>query len=138
MASLPVDRIGEVPPFTNTGLDVFGHFLVTDKKCTRRTKGEQKYWAVIYVCLTSRAVHIELIPSLDTNAFRNSLQRFIALRGTPKLIRSDNGTNLVAAHSQMNEINFDDIKNKLEQQNIQWLFNPPHALATLEAPMKER
>ena len=37
MASLPVDRIEEVPPFTNTGLDVFGHFLVTDKKCTRRT-----------------------------------------------------------------------------------------------------
>ena len=61
MASLPVYRIEEVPPFTNTGLDVFGHFLVTDKKCTRRTKGEQKYWAVIFVCLTSRAVHIELI-----------------------------------------------------------------------------
>ena len=127
MADLPKDRIEEVPPFSNTGLDLFGPFIVKDKKCTRRTKGEQKVWVVIFVCLVSRAVHVELITSLDTNAFRNSLQRFISIRGTPKLIRSDNGTNIVSTHSQMNDISFDSIKSKLEQQNINWLFNPPYA-----------
>ena len=127
MADLPVDRLEEVPPFCNTGLDVFGPYMVQEKRATRATAGKRKVWVIIYVCLVSRAVHVDILPSLDTSSFRNALQRFISVRGTPKLIRSDNGTNFVAAYSQMSDINLDDIQNYLSNQCIEWLFNPPYA-----------
>ncbi|XP_044152743.1 uncharacterized protein LOC122940262 [Bufo gargarizans] len=60
MANLPVDRLSMDPPFTNVGLDVFGPWSVT----TRQTRGGQansKRWAVLFTCMTIRAVHIEVI-----------------------------------------------------------------------------
>lgn len=120
MANLPKARIEEDPPFANSGLDVFGPFIVNNGKHTRRTSGEKKVWVAIFVCLVSRAVHLEFISALDTNAFRNALQTFIAIRRTPKIIRSDNGTNIVSTKSQV----FNTLRNNLERQNIEWLFNP--------------
>lgn len=60
MADLPVDRLQPSPPFTSVGLDVFGPWEVV----TRRTRGgsaESKRWAVLFTCMTTRAVHIEVI-----------------------------------------------------------------------------
>ena len=127
MADLPGDRLEEVPPFTNCACDVFGHFFVSEKRATRSNAGKRKIWVLIFVCLVSHAVHLEPLPSLDTTAFRNALQRFICVRGTPKLIRSDNGTNIVATHSQMSELNIADVQSNMLNRGIEWLFNPPHA-----------
>ena len=127
MADLPADRLEETPPFSNVGLDVFGPFHVTEGKSTRGRSSTKKLWAVIFVCLPSRAVHIEPLESMDTSSFRNALSRFTSLRGACKLIRSDQGTNFVSAKSQLEGIHVDVLTDELKQQNIEWILNPPHA-----------
>ena len=126
MANLPADRVAVDPPFTHVGLDVFGPFYVSEGKQTRRTTANKKAWVVIFCCLTVRAVHCELITSMDTSSFINSLKRFIALRGTCASIRSDRGSNLVGATNQLS-LNPASIEKELPGINCKWLFNPPGA-----------
>lgn len=78
MADLPTDCVSTDPPFTNVGLDVFGPWSVAARR-TRGGHAQSKRWAVIFTCMSVRAVHIELIESLDTSSFINALQRFIAI-----------------------------------------------------------
>ena len=128
MADLPMDRVEEIPVFSNCGLDIFGHFNIFDRKTTRSNVGSRKIWVLIFVCLTSRAIHLEVLPFMDTSSFRNALQRFICMRGTPKLIRSDNGSNIVSTKSQiMESVSITEVQDQLEKKGIEWLFNPPHA-----------
>lgn len=94
MAVLRVDRVSPAPPFTYTGVDVFGPWSVV----TRRTRGGQassKRWGVIFTCLSKRAIHIEVVEELSSSSFINALRRFIAVRGYVREFRSDRGTNLV-------------------------------------------
>ena len=53
MADLPTDRTIDEPPFTNCGVDMFGSFLIKERR-----KKLKKY-GVLFTCLSSRAVHIE-------------------------------------------------------------------------------
>lgn len=88
MSNLPADRLTQTPPFTQVGLDVFGPWSV----CARRTRGglsESKLWAVMFTCLVTRVVHLEVVESLSTSSFINALRRFTAIRGPAKLFRSD-------------------------------------------------
>ena len=85
------------PPFTYTGVDCFGPFQV----CRGRTK--VKRHGVIFTCLTLRAVHIEAASSLDTESFISALRRFIARRGQPEEIRSDNSGNFVRGERELRE-----------------------------------
>ena len=62
MADLPKDRLEQVPPFVNSGLDVFGPFYVSERRSTRNSYGQRKVWVLILVCLVSRAVHVEILP----------------------------------------------------------------------------
>ena len=88
MEDLPIDRIEVVPPFLSVDVDVFGHFLVTSNISTRSTKATKKIWVLIVVCLATRAIHLEILPSLDTSSFVNAFSRFTAIRGVIKLVRS--------------------------------------------------
>ena len=130
MADLPPERVTQAPPFTNVGIDVFGPWPVV----TRRTRGgaaKSKRWAVIFTCLAIRAVHIEVIDSLDTSSFINALRRFSAIRGPVKQLSCDCGTNFVGARNELKtaqeEMNRDDLKAYLESNGCEWVFNPPHA-----------
>ena len=79
MSDLPIERLGyKQPPFSNTGVDYFGPFQVPIRRST------EKRWGFLFTCLTTRAVHIELVPSLDTSSCVMGVKRFIARRGTPK------------------------------------------------------
>ena len=127
MAPLPKDRLETEPPFTNTGLDVFGPWQVTEKRATRRQRGTTKMWAVLFTCLSSRAVHIEMLPSLDTPTFINSLRRFFAVRGPCKTIRSDRGTNFVGASAQNLDMSDKKITTLFTHENVRWVFNPPYS-----------
>jgi len=90
MANLPKDRITpDKPPFSYVGVDCFGPFLV------RRGRSKVKRYSVLFTCLTICAIHIEVVDSLDTDSFINSMRRFIARRGKPEQMRSDNGGNFV-------------------------------------------
>lgn len=128
MANLPWDRLSMEPPFTNVGLDVFGRWSVV----ARRTKGglaHSKRWAMIFTCMAVRAVHIEVIESLDTSGFINALWCFLAIRGPVKQIHSDIGTNFVCASAELkitSKIDSTSVKRYLAKNSCSWLFNPPH------------
>ena len=128
MADLPIDRLETVAPFTNTGVDVFGPFTVHDGVSTRRSKATKKVWILLCVCLVSRAVHLELLGSLDTNALQLALRRFQAIRGPCKLIRSDHGTNFLGALNQNeNTMKLGDVKVGAEANGCRWEMTPPYA-----------
>ncbi|KAK2895109.1 hypothetical protein Q8A73_014597 [Channa argus] len=130
MAGLPPDRLSTEAPFTHVGLDVFGPWNV----CTRRTRGGQansKRWAVMFTCLSVRAVHIELIESMDSSSFINALRRFISLRGPVKQIRSDCGIKFRGACKELRMLLDDKTKPNvlryLSKEGCAWIFNPPHS-----------
>ena len=109
MADLPEDRLRPGPPFTSVGIDTFGPWSV----CTRKTRGGtacSKRWALMFTCLTTRSVHIEVIEDMSTSSFINALRRFIAMIGQVKLIRSDQSSNFVGAENslQLHVINDED------------------------------
>ena len=125
-ADLPLDRVTPYEPaFTSVGVDYFGPFAV------KRGRGQEKRYGCLFTCLTTRAIHIETADTLDTDSFINCLYRFMARRGEPNLIRSDNGTNFVGAERELRkEIeswNKERIQGIMSQRGIRWLFNPPAA-----------
>ena len=100
MADLPPDRADCMPPFTYCGMDCFGPFIVKERR------SELKRYGVIFTCLTTRAVHLEMAYSLSTDAFIQVLRKFISIRGPVQLLRCDNGTNFVGANRELaNSIN---------------------------------
>ena len=126
MSALPGFRLAVGRPvFTNTGVDYFGLMMVKRGRCL------EKQWGCLFTCLTSRAVHLELAGSLSTDAFILALRRFVARRGMPKCIVSDNGTNFVGASTELKEClnswNQEQIQDDLLQRSIEWKFNPPLA-----------
>jgi hypothetical protein len=88
MAALPEDRVLPSAPFSHVGVDVFGPWNVAARK-TRGGVSNSKRWAVIFVCMATRAIHIELIEEMSSASFINALRRFIALRGPVTELRSD-------------------------------------------------
>lgn len=125
MADLPADRItADLPPFTDVGMDYFGPVEV---KWGRSTV---KRYGVIFACLTSCGVHLEVAHILDTDSCINAIRRFVCRRGQVQKIRSDNGTNYVSANRELKlavkEFNQDKIHRSLMQDGIQWSLNPPH------------
>ena len=124
MADLPTDRVTpEKPPFTFVGVDCFGPFVV------RRGRSLVKRYGVLFTCLSVRAIHLEVAHSLDTDSFINAMRRFIARRGQPEEVRSDNGGNFVRGERELREAiegwNQHKIGEFLLQQNVRWTFNPP-------------
>lgn len=80
--------------------------------------------------MSIRAVHIEVIDSLNTSSFINALRRFLAVRGPVKHICSDRGTNFVGACKDLkipSNINSKTVKTYLADRGCTWSFNPPHA-----------
>ena len=115
MADLPKERlIPYQPPFTYTGLDFFGPFYV------KRSRSTVKVYGCIFVCFNSRAVHIEDVSSLETDTFIQALVRFISVRGCPKKIWSDNGTNFTGAEKELRlsvqDLNEERIKSELHSR----------------------
>ena len=125
MADLPIERLGyKQLPFSFTCVDYFGPFLVPIRRSTEKRRG------FLFTCLTTRAVHIEVVPSLDTSSCVMAVERFIARRGTPTTIMSDNGTNFVGAQKEL--LACAECWNKLAravfvQKGIKWKFIPTSA-----------
>ncbi|VDI05043.1 Hypothetical predicted protein [Mytilus galloprovincialis] len=130
MSDLPYDRLQSTPPFTFIGIDTFGPWNILTRK-TRGGQANSKRWAVLFTCLYTRAIHIEVIEELSSSSFINCLRRFISLRGDVQEIRSDRGTNFVGAtdHLNANVVNVEDtaIKHFLDNSKVTWIFNPPHS-----------
>ena len=126
MAPLPAERLTpDKPAFTWVGLDYFGPFF------TRHGRSNNKCYGVIFTCLGTRAVHIEIALSLDTSSFIMALRRFLSRRGQVTRIISDNGTNLRGGERELrlaiNAWNNDQVHDFLLHKGIDWAFNPPGA-----------
>ncbi|KFD44817.1 hypothetical protein M513_14306, partial [Trichuris suis] len=126
MADLPTARIKPgLPVFTNCGVDYFGPFEVL---LFRR---QVKRWACMFTCLASRAIHLEMAYSLDTESFLAAMLRFEHRRGTPAAYWSDNGKNFVGANRELLKClqRLDQVKitENLSVRRVAWNFIPPSA-----------
>ncbi|GFS99801.1 integrase catalytic domain-containing protein [Trichonephila clavipes] len=79
----------------------------------------------ILTCAVYRAIHLELLTSVSTESFLLGLRRFIARRGRPSVIYSDNGTNFKGAYRLYQKVNLEKLKNVEELNPISWKFIPP-------------
>ena len=90
-----------------------------------------KRYGLIFTCLVTRAVHLEITHSLDTDSFLMALYRFAHRRGFPSVIYSDNGTQLTCGEKELrvllSELNNERISNELAGKGIEWHFSPPAA-----------
>lgn len=87
-------------PFTNVGFDVFGPWVLE----TRRTRGRavfNKRWGLVFTCLASRAIHIEILESMVAVSFLCALRQFFSTRGPVSPLRSNRGTNFVGAKIEL-------------------------------------
>ena len=89
--SLPLQRLTATGPFVHVGIDFFGPFRI------RTPNGLQKMYGAIFACLTTRAVHLEVCTDATTDRFLLALRRFIARRGCPSYVLSDNAKQFVLA-----------------------------------------
>ena len=97
MANLPKERLRpENPPFTSVSVDYFGPLYI------QQGHSHVKRYGCLFTCLTTRAVHIEITSTLDTDSFINALRRFISLRGNPSSVYSDHGSNFHAGEQLFN------------------------------------
>ncbi|XP_073995272.1 uncharacterized protein [Rhodnius prolixus] len=133
MGDLPPERLSSVRAFYQTGVDFAGPFLC--KETPRRKSPLVKVYLCLFVCLSTKAVHLELVHSLSTEAFIDALDRFIARRGKPVKMLSDCGKNFVGAANYLAEVAaWHDsettqacILDHINHHHITWLFNPPQA-----------
>lgn len=130
MSDLPPEQLKVAPLFTYVGIDIFGPWEVTSR-CTRGGQSYSKMCAVMFSCMCTRAVHIEVIETMSASSFINALRRFFAVRGPAKQIHSDCGTNFVGASRElkMNTVDLDTkgVEKYLSTHNCTWVFNPSHA-----------
>ncbi|XP_055604546.1 uncharacterized protein LOC129752795 [Uranotaenia lowii] len=107
------------------GIDYFGPLTV---KVGRRT---EKRWVALFTCLSSRALHLEVVPSLDTSSCLIAIRCFMSIRGIPQKILTDNGTNFVGADREtkklLQELDLQQIADTLSVRGVQWAFIPPGA-----------
>ncbi len=123
MADLPLARQQIFKPaFFSTGMDCFGPYMI---KIGRRI---EKRWGILFKCLTTRAVHLDLLASIDSDSFLMSLRRFIARRGKPNELLSDQGTNFKGGERELKEsfaALHEELQGQLVSQQIKFVFNPP-------------
>ncbi|KAK9513134.1 hypothetical protein VZT92_026696 [Zoarces viviparus] len=123
MADLPSDRVDPSPPFTYCGMDCFGPFH------TKQGRKDHKRYGLLFTCLCSRAVHIEMLEDMTTDSFINALRCFIAIRGAVRHIRSDQGSNFVGAKHEMEralkEVNNERVAAYLADKQCDFRMNVP-------------
>jgi hypothetical protein len=121
--------------FAYIGIDYAGPFEVVFETIKEKGKNDvrvtDKVYVLVITCFTTRAVHFEYVTSLTTEHFFNALQRFIARRGCPEIIHSDNGATFHKAERELKKLytslDWDRIQKELLQlpKPIEFKFNVP-------------
>ncbi|GFV79188.1 integrase catalytic domain-containing protein [Trichonephila clavipes] len=122
VGNLPSERVSISSPFTIAGLDLCGPFLV---------KSLHKVYICVCICFSTKAIHLELLSDLTSDALIATLKRFTSRRGKCSKIYTDNATNFVGANCILKKfhklINFPDenLAKYFVSENIDWKFIPP-------------
>ncbi|XP_071136608.1 uncharacterized protein [Mytilus edulis] len=101
MGMLPIERLQPAPAFYYCAVDLFGPFMIRDT-VKKRTHG--KAYGVLFNCVTTRAVYVDLAEGYDTSSFIMTLRRFVTVRGYPRKRISDSGSQLVAAGKELQQV----------------------------------
>ncbi|GFT34280.1 integrase catalytic domain-containing protein [Trichonephila clavipes] len=115
---LPPDRVNDCAIFEVVGIDLAGPLFL---------KTGEKVWITLFTCAVYRALHLELVNALSSDAFLLALRRFIARRGRPRIIYCDNGTNFRGAFNDLAKLDWHKISRETSTQKIVWKFIPPTA-----------
>lgn len=132
-------------PFSHTGVDFAGYFVVKTSKL--RNASFKKCYVALFMCVTTRAIRLELVRDLSTVAFLDAIKNFVGRRGSSSHMYSENSTNFVGAANRLPDLFLDaksevsmEIGNLLIKENIQWHFNPvqaPHFAGVWLNPIKQ-
>lgn len=133
MGLLPQARTKPAPPFAHVGVDFAGP--LTMKSDRQRKPIYLKIYVAVFICLTTKAVHLDICRGLSTEEFMATLRRFTNRRGTPEAIYSDNGSNFVGAKREIKEVmellrsttTNDAIVNFSTVRDLRWHQIPPRA-----------
>ena len=126
MAHFPAIRLKQsLRAFSKVSVDYGGPFITIQGRGRKRAKR----YLCLFTCLLSRAVHLEMAYSPDTDSFLNAFYRMTSRRGLPQEVMSDNGTNFVGANTELKELISKLDKSKIGKSaannRIKWHFNPP-------------
>ena len=129
MGDLPKERITPSPPFTHTGVDFAGPFV------TLNGKQLSKSYLALFVCFTTKAIHLELTSGLSSQSCTAALRRFCARRGAPARMYSDNGLNFVGTKNELRQLQMNLTKkfgtqsmpSAADEIGITWTMIPPGA-----------
>ncbi|XP_011859011.1 PREDICTED: uncharacterized protein LOC105556524 [Vollenhovia emeryi] len=131
MGDLPGPRVTASRPFTHTGVDYAGPVQLRTSK--GRGHRSCKAFLAIFVCFSTKAVHLEVVSDYSADAFLAAFRRFVSRRGLCRAVYSDQGTTFVGADTQLKALFRDAAKgnayiaNTLANHGVQWCFNPPAA-----------
>ena len=133
LGQLPHERVTPGAVFDDVGADYAGPIYI--KYGFVRKPTIVKAYICVFVSFSVKAVHLELVSDLTTEAFLATLRRFIARRGKPSTIWSDHGTNFVGAAHELKELTEflkgQEVQNLISKfcsaQNIEWRFIPERA-----------
>lgn len=134
MGQIPKLRVAAgFPAFSNTAIDMFGPLKV---RLGRKTLKEAQ--VIIFTCMTTRAVHLELVTDRSTDTFLMAFRRFVSLRGNPNNCWSDCGTNFIGAQHCLKELLNDwdmpriqSVVSEEFSSTFQWSWNVPRARTEL-------
>ncbi|GFW59774.1 integrase catalytic domain-containing protein [Trichonephila clavipes] len=131
MGNLPRDRVVPDYPFNCSGVDFCGPFMIRYKN--QRKGILHKIYICVFVCFVSKAIHIEIVSDLTSDAFIATLKRFFSRRGKCAKLYSDNGKTFVGANKELKrflkliEDSDDNLACFLSAEGIEWKFIPPRA-----------
>ena len=129
MGDLPEERVTPSRPFTFTRIDFEGPLTI--KGISKR---DEKAFIALFVCFSTRAIHLECVSDLSKEASLAAIRRFTSRRGLPNTIYSDNATNFIGSRNEIQEIQQmlqcdkqSSLKRSMASQGVQWVMIPPRA-----------
>lgn len=133
MGQLSSDRVTPQRPFFVTGVDFAGPFITLINR--GRGRKTSKSYISLFVCFSTKAIHLEAVSNLSSRVFIAALRRFIGRRGCPQRIHCNNATNFVGARNELREVgeflrsSAKDVNDEIcAVYNIDWKFISPAAL----------
>ena len=143
MGDLPLYITEMYPAFSHVSLDLFGPWEVKDDIIQRGPKKLRKIWGVVYTCMATRAVYIDVAMDYSTLSVLHTVRRLMAYRGKVRLIYSDPGTQLVGASRELREWRNGWSQEELvsfgSEKQLEWIFigsNSQHQNGVIESIVK--
>ena len=133
MGQLPKDRVNPYRPFLVTGVDYCGPIYI--KTGLRKSMILTKSYIALFICLATKAIHLELVSDLTTASFIAAFRRFISRRGVCKRLYSDNATNFIGANRELKELkqtfleekSINEIQSVASELGTDWKWIPPRS-----------